>query len=148
MLPVLRNGSRLPTLSDEPVNRLSSWFDRFFNDDLFAPLPVPRAWTALPLSMWEDEQNVYVEVDVPGLTDQDIDVSVHDGDLIIRCERKGERKARGYDTRTYGRFEQRVTLPAAVDADKGEAKLAHGVLSVVFPKTEEARPRKIAIKSE
>jgi HSP20 family protein len=146
MLPTLRNNSLVPTPSGGPVNRLSSLFDQFFNDDLFAP--APQGWAALPLSMWEDEQNVYAEADLPGVTDKDIEVSVHGGDLIIRGERKCVRKEGGYDTRTYGRFEQRVSLPAPVDPDKVEAKLANGVLSLTFPKSEEAKPRKIALKSE
>jgi HSP20 family protein len=57
-------------------------------------------------------------------------------------------KEGGYDTRSYGRFEQRVTLPAPVDADKVEGKLANGVLSLTLRKSEAAKPRKIALKSE
>jgi len=150
MLPAIyTSGPALAPTAGTPANRLSAIFDRFFHDDpFFGPLMTAPAWSALPLSMWEDEQSVYVEVDAPGVTDKDIDVSVHDGDLIIRGERKSEEKRGGYDTRTYGRFEQRVTLPAPVDADKVEAKLANGVLSVTFPKSEAAKPRKIAIKSE
>lgn len=148
MLPAIRNGSLVPTLSAAPVNRISSWFDRFFGDDLFTPFAAPQAWTAVPLSMWEDEHNVYVEADAPGLTNQDIDVSVHGDALIIRGERKCEHKGNGYDTRSYGRFEQRVSLPCAVDAAKVEAKLANGVLSLTFPKSEESKPRKISVKSE
>ena len=79
---------------------------------------------------------------------KDVELTLHDGDLILQYERKSEEKKGGYDTRTYGRFEQRVTLPAPVDADKVEAKLANGVLSVTFPKSESAKPRKIAVKSE
>ena len=148
MLPVLRNGSSTPALSGGPVNRISSLFDRFFHDDLFAPLATPPAWSALPLSMWEDDQNVYVEVDAPGMTDKDIEVSVHGDSLIIQGERKCERKEGHYDTRTYGRFEQRVLLPSAVEADKVQAKLTNGVLAITFPKREEAKPRKIPLKSE
>ncbi len=150
MLPAIRNnGSALAPATGTPVNRLSTIFDRCFNDDpFFSPLMTAPAWSALPLSVWEDEHSVRVEMDAPGVTDKDIEVSVHDGDLIVRGERKSERKDGGYDTRTYGRFEQRVTLPAPVDADKVEAKLANGVLSVTFPKSEAAKPRKIAIKSE
>jgi len=146
MLPALRNGSLLP--ATEPVNRLSSLFDRFFNDDFFIPVTTGRTWSALPLSLWEDEHNVYVEIDAPGMTEKDIEVSVHDGDLVVRGERKCERQGGGYDTRCYGRFEQRVTLPAPVEIDRTEAKLANGVLSVTFPKSEAAKPRKIALKSE
>jgi len=148
MLPALRNsGSMIPATTGGPVNRLSSLFDIFVNDDFFA-LPTNPAWSALPLALWEDEHNVYVNVDAPGVTDKDIEVSVHGGDLIIKGERKCERKEGGYDTRSCGRFEQRVTLPTPVDADKVEAKLANGVLSITLPKSEEAKPRKIAVKSE
>ena len=148
MLPALRNGSLVPATSGGPVNRLATLFDRFFHDDLFAPLASAPAWSALPLSLWEDEHNVYVEMDAPGVTDKDIEVSVHQGELIIRGERKCERKEGAYDTRSYGRFEQRVNLPAPVDAERVEARLSNGVLAVTFPKTEAAKPRKIAVKSD
>lgn len=140
MLPAIRNSS---ALSAEPANRLSTIFDRFF-DDAFAP-PAPAWGASFPMSMWEDEEAVHVELDAPGVTDKDIELTVHDGDLFVRYERKAEEKKGGYDTRTYGRFEQRLTLPSAVDAEKVEAKLANGVLSVTCPKSEVAKPRKIAI---
>jgi HSP20 family protein len=148
MLPALRNGSLVPATSAGPVNRLSTLFDRFFNDDIFSPLLTRPAWSTLPLALWEDEHNVYVEMDAPGLTDKDIEVFVHSGDLLIQGERKGERKEGSYDTRCYGRFEQRLTLPAPVDADKVQARLANGVLSVTLPKSEEAKPWRIAVKAE
>jgi HSP20 family protein len=142
MLPALRNGSALATRGT-PVNRL---IDRFFNDDFFAPLTT--TWPSMPLSMWQDEDHVYIEADAPGLTDKDIEVSVHDGVVIISGERKCERKMEGYDSRSYGHFEQRISLPTAVEADNVEARLANGVLSLTFPKSEQAKPRKIAIKAE
>jgi HSP20 family protein len=146
MLPAIRNnGALVPSVA--PVNRLGTLFDRFFNDDWLSPIAAP-AWKSMPLSLWEDEQNVHVEIDAPGLTEKDVELSVHDGDLIVRGERRCERKEGGYDTRCYGRFEQRVSLPTLVDTDKVEAKLANGVLSVTFPKSEQAKPRKIALKSE
>jgi HSP20 family protein len=143
MMPAIRNGSELSTPST-PVNRL---FDRFFGDEFFAP-PTVSGWTGMPLSAWQDENNVYIQVDAPGLTENDLEVSVHDGMLTIRGERKCERKAEGYDSRTYGRFEQRVSLPTRVDVERVEAELAHGVLSLTFPKSEDAKPRKIAVKSQ
>jgi HSP20 family protein len=146
MLPAIRNnGALVPSVA--PVNRLGTLFDRFFNDDWFPPLAAP-AWKAMPLSLWEDEHNVSVEIDASGLTEKDVELSVHDGELIVRGERKCERKEGGYDTRCYGRFEQRVSLPTPVDTDKVEARLANGVLSVTFPKSEQAKPRKIALESQ
>jgi HSP20 family protein len=143
MLPAIANGSGFSTVR-HPVNRM---IDQFFGDEFFAP-PSLGAWKGMPLSAWQDENNVYVEVDAPGLTENDLDVSVHEGMLTIRGERKCERQGEGYDSRTYGRFEQRVSLPTPVDADRVEAKLVHGVLSLAFPKSEAAKPRKIAIQTQ
>jgi HSP20 family protein len=148
MVPVLQSNGSLAHTSQAPVNRLSTLFDRIFNDDIFALLATPQALYAVPLSMWEDEHNFYVEVDAPGMTEKDIDVSVQNGDLVIRGERKCEEKGNGYDSRSYGRFEQRISLPAWAKADTVQAKLANGVLSLTFPKGEEAKPRRIALKAE
>ncbi len=150
MLPALRNNSLVPATFGAPVNRIASLFDRFFNDDFFrmGPMTASPTWTSLPLSLWEDEHNVYVEVDAPGVTDKDIDLAVHQGHLILRWERKCSRAEGVYDTRRYGQFQQRIALPTGVDADKVEAKLANGVLTVILPKSDEAKPRKIRIQSE
>ncbi len=144
MLPALQTNGL--TQVAEPVNRISALFDRFFNDELFTPATQLQG-SSVPLSLWEDEDNYYVEVDAPGMTEKDIDVSVQHGNLIITGERKCERQVAGYDTRTYGRFAQRISLPAAAKTDKVDAKLANGVLSLTFPKGDEAKPRKIALRS-
>jgi HSP20 family protein len=142
---LLQNGL---THTTESASRLSTLFDRFFNDEFFAPVTAARSQVAVPLSLWEDEDNYHVEVDAPGMTEKDLDISVHNGELIIRGERRNERKGNGYDTRSYGRFEQRISLPTAAKADRVEAKLVNGVLSLTFPKGEEAKPRKIELRSE
>lgn len=134
--------SLIPRNHTMPVNRVSS-----FLDDFFAPLTVPTL-AGLPLSMWEDENHIYVEVDAPGVTEKDIDVSVHEGTLTIRAERKREREGSLFEGRSYGRFEQQVSLPAQVDADQVEASLANGVLSIRLPKSPESKPRKITVKAE
>ena len=106
---LIRNGTLTPRTNGS--NRLSSLFDRFFNDEFFVPQPsntVWNAWNTLPLSLWEDENSVYLEADAPGLTENDIDISVQDGAVTIRGERKYEHKAEGYDNRSYGRFEHRI----------------------------------------
>ena len=148
MLPVLHNSLLAPIAAEGPVNRLSTLLDRFFDDDVFAPLTAPQAYYAVPVSVWEDDDNFYVELDTPGMTVKDIDVSIHNGTLIIRGERKCERQGQGYDTRSYGRFEQRISLPAWVEAEQADAKVVNGVLSLTFPKGEAAKPRKIALRSE
>src|SRR5215212_481688 len=91
MLPAIRNGSLIPTAA-APVGRLSSLIDRFFGDDLFAPLTAQPAWSGLPLATWEDEHNVYFEMDAPGVTDKDVEIAVHDGYLLVKGERKCQSK--------------------------------------------------------
>ena len=147
MLPAIRNNG---PLAPAPISRLASMFDHFdrFFENAFTPLAALPNWSTLPLSMWEDADTCYVEIDAPGVTEKDIELTVQDGQLIVRGERKSEEKRNGYDTRTYGRFEQRVSLPTAVDAEKVEAKLTNGVLTVSCPKSATAKPRKIAIVGE
>lgn len=142
MLPIQRgSNSLLP--SPAPVNRLMSLFDRLFPEMPFNPA---SAWEA-PAAVWEDENSVHVEADLPGLTEKEIELSVHEGCLFIRGERKGEKKEAGYDSRWFGRFEQRVALPMTVDADAAEAKLVNGVLTVTLPKKAEAKARRIELKT-
>lgn len=128
-----------------PVNRLSTVFDRLFDDFLSPGSSMLSA--SLPISMWEDENHLHIEMDAPGVTDKDIDITVEGDALVIRGERKCESREGGYDNRCYGRFEQRIGLTAPVDVENVDAKLTNGVLSVTFPKTEESKPRKIALKS-
>jgi HSP20 family protein len=146
MLAALHTNGLTPV--PEPVNRLSALFNHIFEEDLFPGVAQPKAHVAVPLSMWEDDDRYYIEIDAPGMTEKDFDISVQHGDLIISGERKCERQCAGYDTRTYGRFQQRISLPKAARTDKVDAKLANGVLSLTFPKANEAKPRKIAIRNE
>jgi HSP20 family protein len=147
MLPIFQsNGSVAPSTVEGPVGRISNLLDRLFDEDIFAARQV--ATTAIPLGIWEDADHFYVEVDAPGLTENDFSVETHNGVLLISGERKCQRDGKGYDTRAYGRFEQRISLPIWAKADQVEAKLANGVLSLNFPKAEEAKPRKIALNSK
>lgn len=145
MLPAVFNDTALARRTGSPINRL---FDQFFNDDDFLlPMKV-GSWRTGPLALWEDENNVHVEADMPGLKQEDLEVTVHGSELMIRGERRSEQKKNGYDTRSYGRFEQRITLPMEVDADRVDARLIDGVLKLSFPKSEAAKPKRIAIKPE
>lgn len=140
MLPVARtNGS-------SSAGRLNGLFEHFFGDS-FVPTAAHPARTALPLAAWEDADAVTVEVDLPGVTAGDIDVSVHGRVLTIKGERKADARETGFDTRPHGAFEQRVGLPAPVDADRVQATFTNGVLKLTLPKSEAAKPRKIEVKA-
>lgn len=90
----------------------------------------------------ETDKSLEVSVELPGMTEEDIDISVSGNAMTIRGEKKieheEERKGIYMSERHYGSFYRTLPLPADVDADKAEAKFKNGVLTVSLPKTEEA----------
>lgn len=126
-------------LFEAPVGELSR-AGEFFNE--WAPA----------LDLREDKDNLVAHVELPGLKRDDIDVSVHDGVLSVSGERACEKKDETGGTyrceRRYGRFHRTVTLPRPISLDKIKATYRDGVLSVIMPKTEEAKPKQIDVKAE
>jgi HSP20 family protein len=124
---------RLANLQDE--------LDRLFESPLTAWSPV--------LDVCEDKDNFVIRAELPGLKREDIEVSLHDGALIISGERKFEKKEEGVEVhrqeRFHGKFQRALTLPEPVAADKVKADYRDGVLTVTLPKTEAAKPRKIDV---
>src|SRR5262249_52743236 len=147
MLPVLRNNMAATTPWVASVNRLERLFDRFFDDSFFNFGLAPEWSASVPVSLWEDEGHVTIEAELPGLTDQDVEVTVHNGMLFIRGERKEEARNYLYNGRKWGRFERVIRLPEAVDAENVQAELTNGILRVALPKSPEAKPKKIALKT-
>jgi HSP20 family protein len=98
----------------------------------------------------ETETEVVVEAEVPGLKADELDVSVSNGTLTIRGERKSEREEKEGDyhmtERSHGSFSRVVSLPAAVKADGAAAKHENGIVTITLPKTEHAKPKKIEVK--
>ena len=86
---------------------------------------------------------------MPGLKREDIEVTLHDGALLISGERKAEAKQEGVEVhrqeRYYGKFQRVLTLPEPVAADKIKAEYKDGVLTVTLPKTEAAKPKIIDV---
>jgi HSP20 family protein len=116
---------------------------------------VPRGMplTAFPpVNVWEDGDAFHVEAELPGLTQEQIQLSVTNrNQLTLQGERLPAENEKGRwhrRERGFGRFQRLLKLPAPIDADKIEAKFENGVLHVVLPKAEEARPRRIAVKGE
>ena len=145
MFPVIRDSSGLAPLAAGPINRLDSLFDRVFGDD---GAILGQAWSGMPLAMWQDDDHFYVEVELPGVSEQDLDITVHNGTLFIRGGRKPEEGRRYlYNGRSYGRFERVITMPEAVNTDDVQATLKDGILSLTLPKSPEAKPRKITLQA-
>jgi HSP20 family protein len=91
-----------------------------------------------------------VKAEVPGLEPKDIDISLSDGLLTIKGEKKQEReeKEENYHLveRSYGSFARSIRLPNEVQSDKIDASYKNGVLKIVLPKSEEAKKKEIKIK--
>ncbi len=102
------------------------------------------------MDVQEDKDSVVVQVELPGMKREEIQVSLEDGTLTISGERKMEKPVEGvsvhHTERSYGLFERSVTLPTMVAADKVNAQYADGMLTVTLPKADEVKPRQISVK--
>jgi HSP20 family protein len=119
-------------------------------------------WSFLPgraargyplLNVGEDDSNVYVDALAPGLSPDSLTISVVGDQLSIAGEKPAasdQIKADAYhrNERAAGRFVRTVTLPTAVDQDKAAADYENGLLSIVLPKAEAAKPRQISVKTD
>jgi len=129
-------------------------FDRLL-DDL---LQDRRSWGAAratrgrvpAANSWEDETSYLVELDVPGLGNEDLEISVDDNVLEVsggKDEETREGATWHLRERSAGRFTRKLRFPKDVDAKRIEARAANGVLTVTLPKSEAALPRKIEVQS-
>ncbi len=105
-----------------------------------------------PLALWESDQHINVEVDVPGLSMDQIELVVEQGKLFIRGERPQlpEGTKASHDERAYGRFERVVRLSDNINVDPAttNAVLKNGVLTVQLAKKPELQAQKIVIRGE
>ena len=138
-------GGNLNRLHNE-MNRL---FDRFGMGDSNSPA---LAYSYPPVNIWEDNEHVYAEAELPGMGQDDLEIYVSDGNqLTIRGERKALEQPNGVwhrQERGLGKFGRVLTLPANINADKVEARFEQGVLHLTMPKSPEAKPKKIAVRAE
>lgn len=152
MLPVARrNGWADVQGNVETFDRLRKEFDRMFAGPFLrgGDQPMAHAHFGSALAIWEDEDQVEIELDVPGVKESDVDLEVDQNRLSIRVERKApEGRTAVHDGRSYGRFERVVALPPTIDAEGIRARLADGVLSVLLKKRAEAKPRKITLSND
>jgi HSP20 family protein len=138
----------IPDLWSE-MGRLHHELNRVFgptNGPKAAGQPMPA------VNVWDDEQNVYAQADLPGIAPENLEILVTEGNqLTIQGERSVVQPPNAVwhrQERGFGKFVRHVTLPSLVDADKVEAKYEFGVLYLTLPKSEAAKPRKIVVKSQ
>ncbi len=134
--------SELNKLQEE-MNML---FERFFGR---RPL-TPATGVFPPINVTEDDDNLYLTAELPGIPADKIDITVEEESVTIKGERKaepeGEEVSYHRKEREEGEFSRTITLPTRIVADKVTAEAKDGVLSLVLPKAEEVKPKKIEIK--
>lgn len=107
-----------------------------------------RVWGPA-VDIYDSKDNVLVKADIPGLSKEDIDVTVDGDTLVIKGEKKQEKEVKEKEyirtERFYGNFHRAIRLPSEIQADKVEATYKNGVLELVLPKSEKAKPKQIKL---
>jgi HSP20 family protein len=122
-------------------------------DSFFEGRPKVRFGEWFPsLDVAETKNDIVVKIELPGMNQKDIDISLSDGHLIIKGEKKQEKEEKEenyhFIERSYGTFTRSVQLPKEVKHDKVTASYRNGVLKVVLPKSEEAKKKEVKVKVE
>ncbi len=126
------------------VNRV---FDETTRRNDEAGETVTRDWTPA-IDVVENDERVVISVELAGMDREDVNVDVDEMRLTVSGERSslGEESTFRRSERAYGRFSRSFSLPETIDVEKISARMERGVLEVVLPKREEARPKKISVK--
>src|SRR5947207_10878805 len=104
---------------------------------------------APPVDVYEDEHNVTLKIEVPGIDEKDIDVKIENNTLTVHGERKFEKEEKEDNfrrvERQYGSFTRQFTLPTTIDPEKVQANYDKGILKVQLAKKTEAKPKQIKV---
>jgi HSP20 family protein len=142
----------------EPFRELSTLqgrmnrMNRLFRESYSPEVPDDSLTTtrfAPPVDIYEDEHNITLKLEVPGIDEKDIDVSVENSTLTVHGERKIEKEEKEENfrriERQYGSFTRSFTLPSSVDSGQVSAHYDKGVLKIKLAKKAEAKPKQIKV---
>ena len=160
MIPFRPGGGMFP---GDPFLSLHREMNRLF-DDVFRGIGLPAAtgsqgqgdvgtFVNASMNVSETDKEIRITAELPGVSEQDIDVSLDDDVLTIRGEKKFERKDDKenfhFVERSYGTFQRSLRLPYAVDSEQVQASFENGVLTVTVPKTgRQERSRRIQVQGQ
>lgn len=133
------------------MERMQREMNRLFSDFFGRGAAPVQSGVFPPLNVTEDQENLYVRAELPGILPDDLEISVEGETLSLRGERRlpaAENVSYHRRERESGRFRRILTLPARINPDAVDASFKNGVLKMVLPKAEEAKPKQIRIKSE
>ena len=152
---IIRRLSHWPTLDwrspfDE-LERMRREIDRLSGDFTGSVFRLPTAGVFPLANVTEDQNNYYVRAELPGVRTDELDISVTGETLTLSGERnlpeESEKTSYHRREREAGSFRRVITLPARLEVEKVKAHAEDGVLTVVLPKAESAKPRQISVKS-
>ena len=124
---------------------LPNQIDRIF-EEMRKPLYfTQRRVSYPPINISEDDANIYVSSEIPGVDINDVDLTLTDGSLVMKGERKSEAGKYYRQERATGNFQRIISLNVPVDPDNVSATMKDGILSIVLTKAEETHPKKIDI---
>lgn len=132
-------------------NEIDRVFDRFFpsrdqDEDGTSRQPVWRP----RMDLVETDDTYRLQLDMPGMSRDDLNISYQDNELVVSGERTSDRREEGEEfvrvERSFGHFRRAFTLPKTVDAENIRATYDNGVLTITVPKTETEKPHQIDIK--
>src|SRR4051812_40482223 len=126
----------------DPFRELASFFENWAptgKDQLAAGTFVP------PVDVYEDEQNLVLKLEIPGVNEEDLNLSLENHTLMIQGERKFEKAEKEENfhriERRYGSFARTFRLPNTIDTENVEANYEKGILSIKLAKRAEAKPK-------
>jgi HSP20 family protein len=133
-------------LASMEIDRLNRMFESFYNDAF------SRAWTPAVDIFETADRQVVVKVELPDMKREDIGITFENGVLTVRGERKPDEsvKREQYQRleRFYGQFSRSFTLPPTIDAARISASYKDGLLTVLLPQRDEAKPKQIEVTAE
>ncbi len=145
----------------EPFRELASFgqaMDRLIEEGMFWPRPRRRLVVArnepftLAVDLYEKENDFVLKASLPGISPEDVDISIIGDTVTIKGEFKADEEASEENfyrrERRYGAFTRSLALPVAIDAAMAEAAFENGVLTLTIPKAEEMRPKRIEVKAK
>jgi HSP20 family protein len=157
-----RRGERRSLIPWRPFGEMPRWereMDRMFGDFFKGRLPSlwEEPWRGLGIrepavDLYEEDDELVVKAELPGMTKNDIDVNVTGKVLTLRGEKKKEEEKKEKDyyqsELVYGAFVRHLNLPTEINPEKAQATFKNGVLEIRLPKSEEAKKKQIRVNVE
>lgn len=132
-----------------PLSRFRDQLEQIFEQPDFAMSELLGGGWLPAVDVLDGKDKLTVKAELPGFKREDLDVSVHENNLIISGERKSDEERKDGEfyrsERFYGRFHRSIPMPFPVETDKIEARYSDGVLTVTLPKSEHAKSKQIEV---